>query len=185
MRCSEWTVGRWIMRNPPPPVVPVAPHQQIPGERRHDRHVPHGKNHPSRATQSAEQRSGWAGWVGFAGIMLIMLGVFQAIEGFVAIFDDGYYLVRPNGLVINVDYTAWGWLHLIIGLIAVAVGVGLMAGNMVARIVGVIVAGHQRHPEPAVHRGLPGLVDDHHRRRRHRDLRDRGARPGTQDGTPM
>ena len=84
--------------------------------------------------------TGWAGWVGFAGIMLIMLGIFQAIEGFVAIFDDGYYLVRPNGLVINVDYTAWGWLHLIIGLIAVAVGVGLMAGNMIARIVGVIVA---------------------------------------------
>ena len=84
--------------------------------------------------------TGWAGWVGFAGIMLIMLGIFQAIEGFVAIFDDGYYLVRPNGLVINVDYTAWGWLHLIIGLVAVAVGVGLMAGNMIARIVGVIVA---------------------------------------------
>ena len=84
--------------------------------------------------------TGWAGWVGFAGIMLIMLGVFQAIEGFVAIFDDGYYLVRPNGLVINVDYTAWGWTHLIIGLIAVAVGLGLMTGNMAARIVGVIIA---------------------------------------------
>src|SRR4051794_10654312 len=72
--------------------------------------------------------TGWAGWVGFAGIMLIMLGIFQAIEGFVAIFDNGYFLVRPNGLVVNVDYTAWGWLHLIIGLIAVAVGVGLMSG---------------------------------------------------------
>ena len=56
--------------------------------------------------------------MGFAGIMLIMLGIFQAIEGLVAIFDNGYYLVRPNGLVVNVDYTAWGWLHLIIGLIA-------------------------------------------------------------------
>ena len=84
--------------------------------------------------------TGWAGWVGFAGIMLIMLGIFQAIEGFVAIFDNGYYLVRPNGLVVNVDYTAWGWTHLIIGLIAVAVGLGLMTGNMAARIVGVIIA---------------------------------------------
>jgi hypothetical protein len=84
--------------------------------------------------------TGWAGWVGFAGIMLIMLGIFQAIEGFVAIFDNGYYLVRPNGLVVNVDYTAWGWLHLIIGLIAVAVGIGLMTGNMAGRIVGVIIA---------------------------------------------
>jgi hypothetical protein len=87
-----------------------------------------------------DEVTGWAGWVGFAGIMLIMLGIFQAIEGLVAIFDNGYYLVRPNGLVVNVDYTAWGWLHLIIGLIAVAVGVGLMQGNMIARIVGVIVA---------------------------------------------
>ena len=80
------------------------------------------------------------GWVTFAGIMLIMLGIFQAIEGFVAIFDDGYYLVRPDGLVVNVDYTAWGWIHLIVGLIAIAVGLGLLAGNMLARIVGVIVA---------------------------------------------
>jgi hypothetical protein len=84
--------------------------------------------------------TGWVGWVAFAGIMLIMLGIFQAIEGFVAIFDNGYYLVRPNGLVVNVDYTAWGWTHLIIGLIAIAVGIGLMTGNMVARIVGIIIA---------------------------------------------
>jgi hypothetical protein len=86
------------------------------------------------------EMTGWAGWVAFAGIMMIMLGIFQAIEGFVAIFDDGYYLVRPNGLVVNVDYTAWGWLHLVIGLIAIAVGIGLITGNMIARIVGVIVA---------------------------------------------
>src|SRR3954464_5637910 len=92
------------------------------------------------ASGGAGEVTGWAGWVSFAGIMLIMLGIFQAIEGFVAIFDNGYYLVRPNGLVVNVDYTAWGWLHLIIGLIAVAVGIGLMTGNMAGRIVGVIIA---------------------------------------------
>src|SRR3954454_4331645 len=84
--------------------------------------------------------TGWAGWVAFAGIMIMLLGVFQAIQGLVGIFDDGYYLVRPNGLVVNVDYTVWGWVHLIIGIVAVAVGVGLLSGNMVARIVGVIVA---------------------------------------------
>jgi hypothetical protein len=47
---------------------------------------------------------------------------------------------RRAGLVVNVDYTAWGWIHLIVGLVAIAVGLGLMAGNMVARIVGVIFA---------------------------------------------
>ena len=95
---------------------------------------------PTGYASDRPEVTGWVGWVAFAGIMLIMLGIFQAIEGFVAIFDDGYYLVRPNGLVVNVDYTAWGWTHLIIGLVAIAVGIGLMTGNMVARIVGIIIA---------------------------------------------
>jgi hypothetical protein len=93
----------------------------------------------STASRGSEM-TGWAGWVVFAGIMLIMLGSFQAIEGLVAIFDKGYYLVGPEGLIVSVDYTAWGWVHLILGLIAVAAGLGLIAGNMAARVVGVIVA---------------------------------------------
>ncbi len=94
----------------------------------------------SYAPDDTREMTGWAGWVAFAGIMLIMLGIFQAIQGFVAIFDQGYYLVGREGLVVNVDYTAWGWVHLVLGLIAIAVGFGLMAGNMAARIAGVVVA---------------------------------------------
>jgi hypothetical protein len=70
--------------------------------------------------------SGWAGWVVFAGIMMIMLGAFQVIEGLVALFDQGYYLVAPSGLVLSVDYNTWGWAHLIIGVLAVATGIGLI-----------------------------------------------------------
>ena len=50
---------------------------------------------------------------GFASFMMIMLGSFQAIEGLVAIFKDDFYHVAPSGLVVNVDYSAWGWTHLI------------------------------------------------------------------------
>jgi hypothetical protein len=84
--------------------------------------------------------TGWAGWVAFAGIMLVMLGFFQMIEGLVALFNDGFYLVRAEGLVVNVDYNAWGWTHLILGAIAVAVGFGLMVGNMFARVAGIAIA---------------------------------------------
>jgi hypothetical protein len=84
--------------------------------------------------------TGWAGWVVFGGVMLIMLGSFQIIEGLVALFDDGFYLVRSNGLVVDVDYNTWGWIHLALGIIGVLVGVGLLAGNMAARIVGVGIA---------------------------------------------
>jgi hypothetical protein len=92
------------------------------------------------AASTAPEVTRWTGWIVFAGIMIILLGAFQAIEGFVAIFDPGYYLVRPNGLVISVDYTAWGWVHLILGLAAVATGLGLMAGNTLARVIGVVIA---------------------------------------------
>jgi hypothetical protein len=92
------------------------------------------------AASRADGATGWVGWVVFAGLMLILLGFFQAIEGLVAIFDEGYYLVGPEGLVVNVDYTAWGWVHLIIGVIAVATGFGLIAGNTAARVVGIVLA---------------------------------------------
>jgi hypothetical protein len=92
-------------------------------------------------TQARQQEpSGWAGWVVFAGAMLILVGIFQVIQGLVAVFDDGFYLVRPSGLVVDVNYTTWGWTHVLIGIVGVLAGLGLLAGNIVARVVGVIVA---------------------------------------------
>ncbi|HEY4602722.1 MAG TPA: hypothetical protein VIH08_00120 [Blastococcus sp.] len=76
----------------------------------------------------------------FGGVMLIMLGAFQIIQGLVALFDDGFYLVASNGLVVNVNYNTWGWVHTVIGVIGVLAGLGLLTGNMVARVVGVAVA---------------------------------------------
>src|ERR1043165_7235767 len=46
-------------------------------------------------------------------------GAFQAIDGLVALFRDEVYLVRSDGLVVNVDFTVWGWVHLILGLVLV------------------------------------------------------------------
>jgi len=84
--------------------------------------------------------SGWTGWVVFAGVMLILLGVFHVIEGLVALLRDDVLLVRPGGLVVHVSYTTWGWVHLILGIVAGLTGLGLLAGNIVARIVGVVLA---------------------------------------------
>lgn len=84
--------------------------------------------------------SGWVGWVYFAGIMLVMLGAFQAIMGFTALFKDSYYWVSSDNLLVKVDYTGWGWAHLILGLIAVAAGLGVMAGQMWGRVLGIAFA---------------------------------------------
>jgi len=85
--------------------------------------------------------TGWTGWIVFAAFMMILVGSFQAIQGLVALFDDGFYLVRESGLVVEVNYNVWGTVHLLLGLLLLASGFGVMAGNIVARTVGVILAG--------------------------------------------
>jgi hypothetical protein len=71
--------------------------------------------------------SGWAmSGVAFAAAMMLMVGVFHAIAGFAAILDDGFFVV-VRGYAYDLDITAWGWIHLILGLAIVATGVGLLA----------------------------------------------------------
>jgi hypothetical protein len=96
----------------------------------------------TRTTDSGyRQRSGWAGWVIFAGVMMILMGALHAIDGLVGIFKDEVYYVGANShLVVSVDYTTWGWVHLIFGLIVLGAGFAVMAGATWARVVGIIVA---------------------------------------------
>jgi hypothetical protein len=83
----------------------------------------------------------WTGWVVFAAVMMMLLGCFQAVQGLVAVFDDGFYHVTEGGLVVDVDYTAWGWVHLLLGALIIICGVGVLSGNVAARAVGVGLAG--------------------------------------------
>jgi hypothetical protein len=95
----------------------------------------------SRPTgRSASGPSGWVGWITFAGTMMMIIGSLHVVQGLVAVFNDEYYLVTKNGLAVHVDYTAWGWTHIIAGLIVIAAGLGALAGQMWARVVGVILA---------------------------------------------
>jgi hypothetical protein len=85
--------------------------------------------------------SSWAvGWAGFAGVMLIIIGVFDILQGLVAIVDDEFYVVTQEW-VFEFDTTTWGWIHLILGIILIASGIGIFSANVAARTVGVIAAG--------------------------------------------
>jgi len=94
---------------------------------------------PYRAPRRREP-TGWVGFVLYGGIMMLMMGGFQVIEGLVALFKEDLYLVTRNGMVLSLDYTAWGWTHLIIGLIAVGAGIGVLLGQLWARILGIGIA---------------------------------------------
>ena len=61
--------------------------------------------------------SGWAvGGIAFAGTVMVMIGAFQALEGLVALFNDEFFVVTRN-YTFDLDVTAWGWIHLIIGIV--------------------------------------------------------------------
>lgn len=96
---------------------------------------------PGRNPQSmASDASGWVGWIVFAAVILMLVGTFHVIQGLVALFKDDYYAVSSSGLILSVSYTAWGWIHVVGGVIAIAAGVSLFSGKMWARIFGTAMA---------------------------------------------
>ena len=90
----------------------------------------------SRARASYER----AGWVHFAAAMMGLIAVFQIIVGLTAIFRSGTYTVPETRLVVNVDYTGWGWAHVLLGVVAAVAAYGLLEGKMWARVVGIVIA---------------------------------------------
>ena len=63
----------------------------------------------------------------FAGVIMIVGGAFQAVEGLAGIVNDQYLVVLPNYFY-AFDLTLWGWLHLLVGLALLAIGVFLLRG---------------------------------------------------------
>jgi uncharacterized membrane protein len=84
--------------------------------------------------------SGWAvGGVTFAACVLILIGLFQAVAGLTAIFDDEFYVVTRN-YTFDLDTTAWGWIHLLLGLGLVVTGYGLFDRQTWAGVTGIVLA---------------------------------------------
>jgi hypothetical protein len=53
---------------------------------------------------------------------------------------DDFYLVGSNGLVLSLDYTVWGWILLLSGVLFLFTGYGVMVGQTWARATAVILA---------------------------------------------
>jgi hypothetical protein len=89
---------------------------------------------------SAREVSGWAvGGAIFAATMMMMAGIFQALNGLVAIFKDQFYLATRNYLY-KVDVTTWGWVHLVLGVVVLLAGFSVLSGRLWARLVGITLA---------------------------------------------
>ena len=96
--------------------------------------------YPSSVARPGREASGMAvGFILFAAIMMLMVGVFQALQGLIAIFENEFYVSTRNYLY-EFDATTWGWIHLVIGLLVAFAGWGLLSGQTWARVVGITLA---------------------------------------------
>jgi hypothetical protein len=89
---------------------------------------------------TAPTRSGWTGWITFAGVMMIISGSLNALYGLIALVNDEW-VVWTNRGSLYLDISEWGWVHMIAGIVMVLAGFGVFSGSVIARTVGVIVAG--------------------------------------------
>jgi hypothetical protein len=93
-----------------------------------------------RAGRARQETSGWAvGFTLFAAVMMIMAGIWQALAGLVAIFENEFYVTTRN-YIFQFDATTWGWIHLVLGVLVGLAGLGLLAGQTWARVVGITLA---------------------------------------------
>ena len=84
--------------------------------------------------------SGWAiGGLTFASALLLIIGVFEMIAGISAIAKDSIYVKAPN-YVFNLDTSAYGWIHLILGALIFLTGLGLMRRATWAGVVAIVLA---------------------------------------------
>jgi hypothetical protein len=80
-----------------------------------------------------------AGGTTFAGVLLLVNGGLNILQGISAIAKDDVY-ARVNDYVYRINLTGWGWILLILGVIAVVTGWGILKDAGWARITGIALA---------------------------------------------
>ena len=92
---------------------------------------------------SATARSGYeeagTGWVMFAAILLFIAGIWNFIDGILAIGSSHVYVAGAH--YVFGDLNSWGWIVMILGILQLAAGSSLVGGSEWARWFGIAVAG--------------------------------------------
>ena len=82
---------------------------------------------------------GPSGWVSFAGIILFIAGSLGFFYGLGAVLNGDVVSAQGQGVIV-LDFTTWGWAHMIIGVAMVLASAGLLTGKEWGRVMGVIFA---------------------------------------------
>lgn len=80
------------------------------------------------------------GWTAAAAVLMTFGGIMAIFEGISAIAKDDIFVTTPN-FTYAFSLTGWGWIHLILGALALVAGLALFTGATWARVTGVVLAG--------------------------------------------
>ncbi|MBH0776950.1 DUF7144 family membrane protein [Nocardia bovistercoris] len=72
-------------------------------------------------------------------VLLFTVAVLSAFEGLSALFSDEIY-VTGTRYTYRFDTTAWGWIHIVLGLVLALCAVGLLIGTMWGRYAAICLA---------------------------------------------
>lgn len=72
----------------------------------------------------------------------MLSGLFNLLNGFVALLDDGYYAttVDHGNRLLIFNYDAWGWVWIFVGIAQILASLGVFVGSRGARITGIVLA---------------------------------------------
>lgn len=75
----------------------------------------------------------------FAGVMLIVTASFDILQGLAAIADPDFF-AAGNEYLYQLNVATWGWIHVVVGILTVIVGVAILRGVTWGRILGIVLA---------------------------------------------
>ena len=76
----------------------------------------------------------------FAAVMLLATASVEVLQGVEAL-RSGELLATSGDQVYEIDLTVWGWIHVVIGILLVAVAVGILRRRSWGQVTGLVVAG--------------------------------------------
>ncbi len=95
--------------------------------------------HEGSMDESEPPSGAAAGLTIMAAVLMMVSGALGFFYGLAAIIKGSFFVVLPN-YAFSLSAVAWGWWHLIIGVVVFIAGAALFTGHLWARIVGVIIA---------------------------------------------
>ncbi|MEZ5212335.1 MULTISPECIES: DUF7144 family membrane protein [unclassified Gordonia (in: high G+C Gram-positive bacteria)] len=95
---------------------------------------------PAHAAESKPDNP-WAGGITWAAAaLLLVVGVLGFFQGIAAVANDDIAIVRVGDYIYGFNLTTWGWIHIVLGIIAVIVAVGMFMATTWARVCAIIIA---------------------------------------------